>query len=248
MVKIKKIKIKKNKKTALKKTHLKNRRAGKSRAKVALRTQPGRNLPDTQEAAVGTAKFFYPEACRIPKNISQELPSQYGVDKIVLMVRDPWWLHAYWELKNSTLERLKFELKDEFYKAKRILRVYDVTNIIFNGTNANRFFDIQIDDFASSWYIDAGAPGRFWCIDLGLILSNGRFITILRSNVVQSPLDGPSWITDEEWMIPDDMFARLYGMGFGEGKSSPLGKDWRGRIISSPGITSPASPVKKAVK
>ena len=91
----------------------------------------------------------------------------------------------------------------------------------------------------------AAGPGRSWCVDLGLRLSNGRFITILRSNVVQSPLDGPSSITDEEWMIPEDMFARLYGMGFGLGRSSPVGKAWRERFISSPGIASMASPVKK---
>jgi hypothetical protein len=164
---------------------------------------------------------------------------------MILLVRDPWWLYTYWELTNATVDKFKNELGDNFYKSTRVLRVYDVTNIIFNGNNANRFFDIVINDFASSWYIDAAGPGRSWCVDLGLRLPNGRFITILRSNVVQTPLDGPSWITDEEWMIPDDMFARLYGMGFGLGRSSPVGKHWRERIISSPGIASMASPVKK---
>ncbi len=74
---------------------------------------------------------------------------------------------------------------------------------------------------------------------------------ILRSNTVETPLDGPSWITDEEWMIPDDMFARLYGLGFGV--SSPVGRGWQERVkkalfsgvLASPGITSVASPVKK---
>jgi len=62
---------------------------------------------------------------------------------------------------------------------------------------------------------------------------------------VEAPLDGPSWITDEKWMIPDDMFAKLYGMGLGLGRSSPAGGVWRKGIISSPGIASMASPVKK---
>jgi len=82
-----------------------------------------------------------------------------------------------------------------------------------------------------------------------LMLTDGSFITIIRSNVVQTPLDGPSWITDEEWMIPDDLFARLYGMGFGLGKSSPVGGAWQERIkqgLFSSGISS--SPVKKEIK
>jgi hypothetical protein len=181
----------------------------------------------------------------------EDLPYQYGRDKIILQVRDPWWIHAYWEIRGETLERLRDELKDEFYRAKRVLRVYDVSHIIFNGTNAHRFFDLHINEEANNWYIDTAGPGRSWCVDLGLLLPSGRFITIVRSNTVSTPIDGPSWVTDEEWMIPDDMFARLYGMGFGLGRSSPVGKAWQERIkkigvLSSPGITSVASPVKKA--
>jgi hypothetical protein len=47
-------------------------------------------------------------------------------------------------------------------------------------------------------------------------------------------------------MIPDEMFFRLYGMGFGLGKSSPSGGVWRKGAVTSPGIASMASPVKKA--
>ena len=202
-----------------------------------------------QETAIGKTKFYTVEAPRMPRVMPQELPEQYGQDKIVLQVRDPWWIHAYWEISGSTYERLKNELKDEFYRAKRILRVYDVSQIIFDGKNAHRFFDIQINEGTSNWYIDSAGAGRSWCVDLGLLLSDGRFIMIVRSNTVCTPIEGPSWITDEEWMIPEDMFARLYGMGFGLGRSSPVGKGWQERVrrafISSPGVSSLASPVKK---
>ncbi|MDO8661962.1 MAG: DUF4912 domain-containing protein [Candidatus Omnitrophota bacterium] len=242
------VRVKKAKKVVVKKTRSTNNRIRIIKAKTGLRTETGKVSLGVQELSVGTTKFSNPEIQRLPKTFSRELPSGYGVDKMALLVRDPWWLYTYWEIKQETVERLKSELKDEFYIAKRVLRVYDVTNIIFNGSNANHFFDIQIHEFANNWYIDAGSPGKSWCVDLGLKLSDGRFITILRSNVVQTPLDGPSEITDEEWMIPDDMFARLYGMGFGLGRSSPVGKAWRERMISSPGIASMASPVKKAQK
>lgn len=240
--------VSKVKKVLSKKSRSGIRRTRTVKTRAALKQEPAKAALEVQELSVGATKFSHPETFRLPKTFPHELPAQYGVDKMVLLVRDPWWLYTYWELKYETVERLKSELKDEFYKAKRVLRVYDVTNIIFNGSNANRFFDIQIHEFANNWYIDAGAPGKSWCVDLGLKLSDGRFITILRSNVAQTPLDGPSWITDEEWMIPDDMFARLYGMGFGLGRSSPVGKAWRERMVSSPGIASMASPVKKPQK
>lgn len=166
------------------------------------------------------------------RTILEDLPQQYGQDKIVLQVRDPWWIHAYWEVTPGTFDRLKDELKDEFYKARRILRVYDISYIIFDGKNAHRAFDIQLNEHTHNWYIDTAGPGRSWCVDLGLLLANGRFITIVHSNTVHTPLEGPSWITDEEWMVPEDMFARLYGLGFGFGSSSPTGKAWQERITS----------------
>jgi len=209
-----------------------------------------------QEVIVERTKFSHPQAPSMRRTHPADLPYQYDRDKIVLQVRDPWWIHAYWELRGSTLERLKNEFKDDFFRAKFLLRVYDISHIIFNGSNAHRFFDIQINERANNWYIDTGGPGRSWCVDLGLLLPNGRFITVVRSNTVQTPLEGPSWITDEEWMIPEDMFARLYGMGFGLGHSSPVGKAWQERVkkalfsgvLASPGITSVASPVKKVPK
>lgn len=208
-----------------------------------------KDIPGFQETIAVNTKFSHPEDTRPRSTMLQELPSYYDQDKIILQVRDPRWLHAYWELRNQTIEGLKSKLGDDFHRAKKILRVYDVTNIVFNGFNANSFFDIQYNDFANSWYIDTAGPGRSWCVDLGLMLTDGRFITILRSNVVSTPLDGPSWVTDEEWMIPEDVFARLYGMGFGLGKSSPVGRAWQERTkqgLFSSGISS--SPVRKAVK
>jgi len=205
-----------------------------------------------QETAVEKTKFSTPAAVRVAPAMLQELPWGYGADKIVLQTRDPWWIHAYWELTSQTLDRSKERLGDVFFNAKRVLRVYDVSHIIFDGTNAHRFFDIEISSEANNWYIDTGGPGRSWCVDLGLRLPNGEFITIVRSNTVYTPIEGPSWITDEEWMVPDEMFARLYGMGFGLGRSSPVGKAWQERIkralfsgiLASPGITSVTSPVK----
>ncbi|MCX5698877.1 MAG: DUF4912 domain-containing protein [Candidatus Omnitrophica bacterium] len=242
---------------------MKNIAKAKSKFKLGLKKkslpikvsdkQPSKNISSFYETAIVNTKFSHSQnTCFAPARsaaMPQELPSFYGQDKIILQVRDSRWLHAYWELRDQTLEGLKSKLGNDFYRAEKVLRVYDVTNIIFNGSNANRFFDIQINDFANSWYVDTAGPGRAWCVDLGLMLADGRFITILRSNVVQTPLDGPSWVTDEEWMIPDEMFARLYGMGFGLGKSSPVGGAWQERIkqgLFSSGLSS--SPVKKEIK
>ena len=213
--------------------------------------QARKEILGTQETAVGKSKFFTPETPRVTAKILQELPQMYGTDKIVLQARDAWWLHTYWEITHQTINALKDKLKDAYYAARMILRVYDVSHINFNGSNAHSFFDIEINN-ASSWYINAG-PGRSWCVEIGLKLASGEYIMIARSNIAHTPLEGPSWVTDEEWMIPEDMFARLYGMGFGFGRTSPIGKVWVERFkqavsSASGGIASMASPVKKVPK
>ena len=249
MAKIKKVKPKTKSKIKLKKSMPKAKSASKIKkvrhAKASLVPKEKKDDLSKQEVVIGAVKFSHAKSMLMQDSFQQELPSRYGRDMMVLAVRDPWWLYTYWEVKDSTWNKFREELREEFNKAKRVLRVYDVSSILFNGFNANKFFDIEVREDALSWYIDIAVPGRSWCVDFGLLLADGRFITILRSNVVETPLDGPSWITDEEWMVPEEMFMRLYGMGFGLGKTSPAGGVWRKGAVSSPGIASMASPVKK---
>ena len=44
------------------------------------------------------------------------------------MVRDPYWLHAYWELSRSTLARAQAALGQDWHAARPILRLMDVTS------------------------------------------------------------------------------------------------------------------------
>ena len=242
-----------------------SRRSGKTHAKASKISQSEKRKPILSkqkapvervpiEVAVGESKFYVPPKVeeKMIYHLPSELPSGYAQDKIVLQVRDPWWIHAYWEITESTWERLRLEFPRELSgDFKRVLRVYDVSHIKFKGDNAHRFFDIEITPDANNWYIDTKEHGRSWCVDFGLLLGNGKFITVVRSNTVFTPLESPSWITDEEWMIPEDMFARLYGLGIGIG-SSPLKlkRLWQERLkreFGSGGLSSLASPVRKEI-
>jgi len=151
----------------------------------------------------------------------QDVPYGYNENKIVLQVRDPWWLHSYWEVTEDTKNKLRGSLGDRYNQAAWVLRVYDVSFIIFDGSNAHRYFDIDIGYDTNNWYINVSS-GHSFCADLGLRLKDGTFITVARSNTVTTPIDGPSWILDEEWMIIDEDFMKLYGVGLGG--SSPGAK------------------------
>src|SRR5206468_6823794 len=53
-------------------------------------------------------------SAKVPK----DLPSGYGKDRIVVMVRDPYWLHAYWELTRHAIQRAEAALGQEWHTAK----------------------------------------------------------------------------------------------------------------------------------
>ncbi len=150
-------------------------------------------------------------------------PAGYGDNKIVLLVRDPWWIFAYWEVskdKEDEVARKISDSKDE--REKSILRVYDVTGVNFNGHNANSYFDIELKDLVSSWYINVSSPDRSWVVDIGVLTKKSNFYTLARSNAVHTPRFGMSDSLDSEWMIPEDEYWKMFGLsgGFGVGKGS----------------------------
>jgi hypothetical protein len=172
----------------------------------------------TPEEMVEEAKYFEPVEIRYPPK--EELPREYGENKIVIMARDPNWAFAYWEMTHETLETAR---KKTGEGANLTLRVYDVTGIDFNGENALSSFDIGVYERVGDWYIELRKPDRSFCVDVGLLNPEGSFITIARSNVITTPRDKVSEITDERFMIMEEEFQRVFALsgGYGVGLSSP---------------------------
>lgn len=145
----------------------------------------------------------------------RELPPSEAGDTIVLLVRDPYWIHVYWDVSRQTLLEAKVAFGDEWEGVRSILRVYDVTGIDFDGDNAHSYFDIEISGGASNWYINASVPNRTYCVDIGLISPSGRFLVLARSNKATTPRDMPSNEVDEEYMIPNWEFDKVYALSGG---------------------------------
>ncbi|HNV86355.1 MAG TPA: DUF4912 domain-containing protein [Candidatus Omnitrophota bacterium] len=179
-----------------------------------------------------------------------ELPLSYEQTKIVLMVRDPYWAFVYWDISTSTIQKVTGLMREHYGKMRPILRVYDVTDIDFNGKNAHWNFDMDVILDAKNWYIHVGIPNRSYLVDLGLLDAQNNFYLVARSNVAKTPRDVPSDVIDEEWMAVD--FEEIYALsgGFGVGLSSAEFKERKKQLleqmvsspgfgITSPGVTSP---------
>jgi len=140
------------------------------------------------------------------------IPTGYGDDRIVLMVKDPWWLFAYWEIQPSTERAARGRLlPHEVAGLQSILRVYDVTGVDDPASTSVRAFDIGLSGLATNWYIHVGAPNHAFLVEIGLLTTAARFLPLARSNRVTTPRFGPSDVLDEEWMTTDEAYWKLAG-------------------------------------
>ncbi|MBM4054616.1 MAG: DUF4912 domain-containing protein [Planctomycetes bacterium] len=160
--------------------------------------------------------------------IIPDLPDNYGENRIVLMQRDPLCLFCYWEIQQNRIDDFMKSLYPLAHDAKPALRMYDVTNILFDGKNANRYFDIELVPGSRDWYIHLKEPNRSFCADVGFLTSAGTFHPLIRSNTVTTPRMCPSDIIDEKWIGIGALYEKVYtSMGSEAGshvfKSTPAG-------------------------
>ena len=166
-------------------------------------------------------------------------------DRIVCMVRDPYWLHVYWELSRQSIQCAEAALGQNWHGAKPILRLIDVTPCEHRNTVETIIRDIAIPDGCNNWYVEAPNPPRSYRVDVGYLARNGQFFTLARSNGVTTPRVGISDAIDENWADLDfEKANKIFAMsgGFDPGASSlelkQLFEERLRRPMGSPSVTS----------
>ena len=102
----------------------------------------GTSVADMQQA-VEESKYYtgQPEP---PFPLPSELPHGYGDDQISLMARDPHWAFTYWEVTQKRLAAERSGLGYGGLDASLALRLYDVTEVVFDGINDHGHYDIGV--------------------------------------------------------------------------------------------------------
>ena len=123
--------------------------------------------------------------CEI-NNAGQEAPKR---DRIVMIVRDSFWLQGYWEITAATVSRIKIAMGIYWHKAVPVLRLLEITS----RGNTNSFEavaqEIPIQGGANNWYINAPEPNKSYRLAIGYLLPSenddaDRFHLIAKSNEV----------------------------------------------------------------
>jgi hypothetical protein len=125
------------------------------------------------------------------------IPWGYGENRVTAMARDPHWIFVYWEVTDEALAAAHGAVGSP---GAAVLRVYDTTYRLFDGTNANSFFDVPVQRPANNHYVRVDRPGSTFHVDIGVKDAGGAFATIARSGPVETPPNAISSDTRVEWM------------------------------------------------
>lgn len=143
-------------------------------------------------------------------------------DKIVLLVRDPYWLHAYWEVTKATVQRAKAALANSWHSAKPVLRLLEINNDTI-GAVENVLKEIPVHGGVKNWYIDVSDPPHAYRVALGYMTDEGKFYLIATSNEVRTPAPGNGSL-DENWSDVKDEYEKYYALSGGYDKTVNSGE------------------------
>lgn len=138
-------------------------------------------------------------------------PRRVERDRLVVMVRDPYWLHAYWEITRQSIERAQSALGQHWHAARPVLRVFRLTD---NGT-ASLEREVPVHGGVSHWYVEVRNPPSKFRMELGYGSPNRRFYCLARSNTVSTPPAGTSDSVDENWVDVAENADRIFAMSGG---------------------------------
>jgi hypothetical protein len=188
------------------------RKPAKAKALPERKVKPESEITAPSVTEVREHYFHEHRDAHFPPS-ARDLPDEYGDTRIVLLVRDPEWLYAYWEINDAT--RAELDLPRTGHNRRMVVRMYNINGRNWPAEAAHYFYDVDVSPFSNNWYIRVNEPESRWCAELGMIDEDRNYICIARSNVVATPSETMSPETDTEWMVVEETYRKLYDLGGG---------------------------------
>ncbi len=146
-----------------------------------------------------------------------------GRDRVVLLVRDPYWLQACWDVTRQSVARARAALAEHWHTCQPTLRLMQVDAGATTATAESMVRDIPVHGGVKNWYIDIKESPNSYRVDLGYLAENGRFYALARSNVVTTPRPGSSDAIDENWTDIAENYEKIYALSGGYEETSAGG-------------------------
>jgi uncharacterized protein len=165
-------------------------------------------------------------------------------DRVVVMVRDAYWLHVVWELTSQSIDRVQAAMGQDWHMARPILRLVEVAEGGTTSASERVHTDVDIHGGVSNWYLHIDGIPKSYRVEIGYVSATGKFSALCRSNVVNSPEAGSSDAVDQNWSDVAQNFDKIYALSGGystDGSSTELQELFEERLrrpMNSPNASS----------
>ncbi len=139
-------------------------------------------------------------------------------DRIILVVRDPYWVQAYWEITRSSVSRARAAFAGGWHAAQPVIRLLKISND--GNTNAVEEIveEIPIHGGVNNWFLNVKAQSKNYRVVIGYVCKeSGRFHLISKSNEVSMPK--ASEAADCTWNDITNDAQRYYSLSGGNDPS-----------------------------
>jgi hypothetical protein len=136
----------------------------------------------------------------VSKSVNAIVLTEPPATRVAAMPVNPRLLHVYWQISQRDLETIHHTFHEPGVKARPVLRLYDITYILFDGTNAHHVFDVEVDLRTLRWNVALWSGNKSYIVELGYELSDGSFYRMARSNMIHVPREEPSHRLDENYL------------------------------------------------
>jgi hypothetical protein len=107
-------------------------------------------------------------------------------DTLFILVQNPTSVHVYWQLSDRKKRLLAEHYGEEWPQLRPSLRIYDITGLFFDGSEAAALRQYEVG-LLTSCYVQGLEPGRSYVADYGIWNSSEQFLPLIRSNSVSMP-------------------------------------------------------------
>ena len=117
-----------------------------------------------------------------------DLPQKYNKTVVKVLAQTPKTLFVYWEISDDDIEKFKKDYGENFFETTRPV-------LIIHNDTLNYSFEVEINDFANSWYLHVNDSKSDYRIELGRrpfqVNENIKtdYIYVNSSNEIESPND-----------------------------------------------------------
>lgn len=145
-------------------------------------------------------------------------------DRVVLLVRDAYWLQAVWELTRQSVERAQVALAQQWHTAKPVLRLIELESNSTTSSVEQVGKVIAIHGGVNTWFIDVQDSPKTFRVDVGYMAANGKFFALARSNSVTTPRPGSRDGLENNWSDIANDCEKIYALSGGFSDESPTGE------------------------